>query len=110
MVRKPLHYPRKLAELAQPDITPNVSFAECTTEMEELYKIHKHAILDAVHQVLKILVRLNQMFRGKTACILVRHSLTQLLPSAFQDEEEEQNIAEQVQGMHITQTLGLSTF
>lgn len=60
-----------------PDITSNVSLAECTTEMEELYKMHKHAILDAVHQVLKILVRLTQMFRGEPVCILVRRSLTQ---------------------------------
>ncbi|KAE8279347.1 Receptor-interacting serine/threonine-protein kinase 3 [Larimichthys crocea] len=29
------------------------SSQECTTETEELYKLHKHAIVDAVHEVLK---------------------------------------------------------
>ncbi|KAG8006000.1 Receptor-interacting serine/threonine-protein kinase 3 [Nibea albiflora] len=50
------------------------SSQECTTETEELYKMHKHAIVDAVHKVLKKL-----------------------------DEKEEQAITEQVQRVHITQ-------
>ncbi|TKS93116.1 Receptor-interacting serine/threonine-protein kinase 3 [Collichthys lucidus] len=50
------------------------SSQECTTETEELYKMHKHAIVDAVHEVLKKL-----------------------------DGEEEQTITEQVQRVHITQ-------
>ncbi|XP_067435247.1 receptor-interacting serine/threonine-protein kinase 3 [Thunnus thynnus] len=48
---------------------------ECTTVTEELYKMHKHAIIDAVHQVLKKL-----------------------------DQKEEDRITEQVQRVHITQT------
>ncbi|XP_038587447.1 receptor-interacting serine/threonine-protein kinase 3 [Micropterus salmoides] len=35
----------------KPDQRP--SSLECTTVTEELYKMHKHAIVDAVHQVLK---------------------------------------------------------
>ncbi|XP_041821569.1 receptor-interacting serine/threonine-protein kinase 3 [Chelmon rostratus] len=47
---------------------------ECTTETEELYKMHKHAILDAVHKVLKKL-----------------------------DEKEEESLTEQVETVQITQ-------
>ncbi|KAK2899997.1 receptor-interacting serine/threonine-protein kinase 3 isoform X1 [Channa argus] len=47
---------------------------ECTRVTEELYKMHKHAVLDAVHQVLK---KLNQ--------------------------KEEERLVEQVQRIHITE-------
>ncbi|XP_078132408.1 receptor-interacting serine/threonine-protein kinase 3 isoform X1 [Sander vitreus] len=50
------------------------SSLECTTETEELYKIHKHAINDAVHQVLKKL-----------------------------DQREEETMIEQIGRVHITQ-------
>uniref|UniRef100_A0A8C9Y8T4 Receptor-interacting serine-threonine kinase 3 n=1 Tax=Sander lucioperca TaxID=283035 RepID=A0A8C9Y8T4_SANLU len=50
------------------------SSLECTTETEELYKIHKHAINDAVHQVLKKL-----------------------------DQMEEETMIEQIGRVHITQ-------
>lgn len=43
-------------------------FAECTTETEELYKMHRHTINDAVFQVLKKLVRNNSHL--KTQVIL----------------------------------------
>ncbi|XP_069564159.1 receptor-interacting serine/threonine-protein kinase 3 [Brachyistius frenatus] len=51
------------------------SSIDCTTVTEELHKMHKHAILDAVHEVLKIL-----------------------------DQKEEERIVEQVQRVSITQT------
>lgn len=57
---------------AKPNQRP--SSHECTTETEELYKMHKHAILDAVHKVLKKL-----------------------------HEKEEECITEQVQRVQITQ-------
>ncbi|XP_056225624.1 receptor-interacting serine/threonine-protein kinase 3 [Seriola aureovittata] len=50
------------------------SSCECTTVTEDLYKMHKHGINDAVHEVLKKL-----------------------------DEGEEERMIEQVQGVHITQ-------
>ncbi|GAA6222679.1 receptor-interacting serine/threonine-protein kinase 3-like isoform X1 [Lates japonicus] len=57
---------------AKPNQRPS-SF-ECTTVTEELYKMHKHAILDAVHQVLKRL-----------------------------EQREEERLTKQVQRVHITQ-------
>ncbi|XP_028993697.1 receptor-interacting serine/threonine-protein kinase 3 isoform X2 [Betta splendens] len=62
---------------AKPDKRPS-SF-ECTTMTEELYKMHKHAINDAVHQVLKKL-----------------------------DQKEEESLAEHVERFHITQTSGVN--
>ncbi|XP_070786141.1 receptor-interacting serine/threonine-protein kinase 3 [Enoplosus armatus] len=50
------------------------SSLECTTMTEELYKMHKHTIVDAVHEVLKKL-----------------------------DQNEEERIIEQVETLHITQ-------
>ncbi|XP_034713055.1 receptor-interacting serine/threonine-protein kinase 3 isoform X2 [Etheostoma cragini] len=52
------------------------SSLECTTQTEELYKLHKHAINDAVHQVLKIL-----------------------------DQRKEETVIEQIGRVHITQAL-----
>ncbi|XP_040887388.1 receptor-interacting serine/threonine-protein kinase 3 [Toxotes jaculatrix] len=57
---------------AVPDKRPS-SF-ECTRATEELFKVHKHAVLDAVHQVLKKL-----------------------------EQNEEELITTQVQRIHITQ-------
>ncbi|XP_039996169.1 receptor-interacting serine/threonine-protein kinase 3 [Xiphias gladius] len=57
---------------ARPNQRPS-SF-DCTTVTEELYKMHKHSVHDAVHQVLKKL-----------------------------EQKEEDRIAEQVQRVHITQ-------
>ncbi|XP_074518299.1 receptor-interacting serine/threonine-protein kinase 3 [Halichoeres trimaculatus] len=45
---------------------------ECTASAEELYKVHKHAILDIVHQVLKKL------------------------------DQQEEGLTERLQGLHIT--------
>ncbi|KAM7366482.1 hypothetical protein PAMP_015920 [Pampus punctatissimus] len=55
--------------------TQRPSSHECTTVTEELYKMHKHAIVDAVHQVLKKL-----------------------------DQKEEDRITEQVHRVHISQS------
>ncbi|XP_068611902.1 receptor-interacting serine/threonine-protein kinase 3 [Brachionichthys hirsutus] len=51
----------------------------CTTETEELYKIHKHSIVDAVHQVLKEMDR------------------------------KEQSLTERVQGIYITEASAART-
>ncbi|XP_037613979.1 receptor-interacting serine/threonine-protein kinase 3 [Sebastes umbrosus] len=56
---------------------------ECTTETEELYKMHKHAINDTVHEVLR---RLDQR------------------------AEEEERMIQQVTGVHITQASGSERF
>ncbi|XP_036968134.1 receptor-interacting serine/threonine-protein kinase 3 isoform X2 [Acanthopagrus latus] len=62
---------------AKPDKRP--SSHKCTTETEELYKMHKHGINDAVHQVRKKL-----------------------------DKQEAEGLTEQVQGIQITQTDSVS--
>ncbi|XP_034532636.1 receptor-interacting serine/threonine-protein kinase 3 [Notolabrus celidotus] len=51
-----------------------LSSLECTTSTEELYKVHKHAINDIVHQVLKKL------------------------------DQQEEALIEQLEGVHITET------
>ncbi|XP_068584424.1 receptor-interacting serine/threonine-protein kinase 3 [Cebidichthys violaceus] len=53
------------------------SALECTTETEELYKMHKHNVNDAVHQVLKEL-----------------------------DQKEEERMIEQIERVHLTQLSG----
>ncbi|XP_073331055.1 receptor-interacting serine/threonine-protein kinase 3 [Pagrus major] len=62
---------------SKPDKRP--SSHECTTETEELYKMHKHGIVDAVHQVLKEL-----------------------------DKQEVESLTEQVQRVQITQADSVS--
>lgn len=54
--------------------------ADCATETEELYKMHKNAINDAVHQVLKMLVR-NKTIHKCSCCfetLKVFHIMLQL--------------------------------
>ncbi|KAA8582667.1 hypothetical protein FQN60_006338 [Etheostoma spectabile] len=63
----------------KPDQRP--SSLECTTQTEELYKLHKHAINDAVHQVLKKL-----------------------------DQRKEETVIEQIGRVHITQPLAGERF
>ncbi|XP_017292977.1 receptor-interacting serine/threonine-protein kinase 3 [Kryptolebias marmoratus] len=58
---------------SKPSTRPNSRM--CTTVTEELYKMHKHSIIDAVHYVLKKL-----------------------------DRNEEERVTDQIEGLSITQT------
>ena len=47
-------------------------FAECATETEELYKMHRHAITDTVHEVLKKLVRNKSLLKHSSHAVKLR--------------------------------------